>query len=50
MCFNIIICSILSISYLSMAGTIENVNGMVMYKTQNGNYATNTWAWLDING
>ena len=32
------------------AGTIENVDGNVMYKTRNGSYAINTWAWIDING
>ena len=32
------------------AGTIESNEGFVMYKTNSGNYATNTWAWLDING
>jgi hypothetical protein len=34
----------------SFAGTIEKVNDSVMYKTNSGNYATNIWAWLDING
>lgn len=34
----------------SFAGTIEKVNDSVMYKTNSGNYATNTWVWLDING
>ena len=34
----------------SFAGTIEKVDDSVMYKTNSGNYATNTWVWLDING
>ena len=34
----------------SFAGIIEKVDDSVMYKTNSGNYATNTWAWLDING
>ncbi len=34
----------------SFAGTIEKVNDSVMYKTNSGNYAKNSWVWLDING
>ena len=32
------------------AGSIENVNGFIMYKTSKGEYAKNTWIWLDMNG
>lgn len=49
-CLILMIClTILSLSY-TFAGTIENVNGFVMYKTNSGLYAKNSWAWLDING
>ena len=48
--FLIIFILIVLINQIEYAGTIENANGMIMYKTNSGNYATNTWAWLDING
>ena len=35
---------------VSFAGTIENVDGFVMYKTKSGEYAKSSWVWLDING
>ena len=38
------------VGQIVFAGTIEKVDDSVMYKTNSGNYATNTWAWLDING
>lgn len=38
------------VEQIVFAGTIEKVDDSVMYKTNSGNYATNTWAWLDING
>lgn len=47
---HIIICSIILLLSISFAGTIENANGKIMYKTNSGLYAKNSWAWLDING
>lgn len=38
------------VGQIVFAGTIEKVDDSVMYKTNSGNYATNTWVWLDING
>lgn len=38
------------VEQIVFAGTIEKVDDSVMYKTNSGNYATNTWVWLDING
>lgn len=32
------------------AGTIENIDDQVMYRLNNGEFAKDTWAWLDING
>lgn len=34
----------------SFSGAIENIDGMVRYRTASGEYATNTWVWLDMNG
>lgn len=48
--FLIILILILSVNQIEFAGTIENANGMIMYKTNRGSYAKNSWAWLDING
>jgi len=38
------------VGQIVFAGTIEKVDDSVMYKTNSGNYATNIWVWLDING
>ena len=38
------------VGQIVFAGTIEKVDDSVMYKTNSGNYAKNSWAWLDING
>lgn len=46
---NIIAIAIL-LSSSSYAGIVENIDGMVMYKTNSGEYAKSTWVWLDING
>ena len=42
--------SIVLVEQIVFAGTIEKIDDSVMYKTNSGNYATNTWVWLDING
>ena len=34
---------------LSFAGTIENVDGVVKYKLEDGEYAKATWVWIDDN-
>ena len=48
--FIIMFILIVLVGQIVFAGTIEKVDDSVMYKTNSGNYATNTWAWLDING
>lgn len=48
--FLIIPIIIVSVNQIEFAGTIENVNGFVMYKINSGLYAKNSWVWLDING
>lgn len=48
--FIIMFILIVLVGQIVFAGTIEKVDDSVMYKTKSGNYATNTWAWLDING
>ena len=45
----IIIVSVLIIGNVAIAGIIENVDGFVMYRLNNGEYAKDTWVWLDIN-
>ena len=46
----LILAIIFSVSQTLFAGSVENNDGNVMYKTKSGEYATNTWVWLDING
>lgn len=41
---------VILLNQIIYAGTIENVNGIVMYKTNSGEYAKSAWVWLDING
>lgn len=48
--FIIIFILLVLVRQIMFAGTIEKVDDSVMYKTNSGNYATNTWVWLDING
>lgn len=48
--FIIIFILLVLVRQIVFAGTIEKVDDSVMYKTNSGNYATNTWVWLDING
>ena len=43
----IVLFLICSISY---AGSIVEVDGFTMYKTNSGVYAKDCWVWLDING
>lgn len=47
--FIILLFVFLMFSYV-YAGNIVEVDGFLMYKTSNGEYAKNTWLWLDING
>ena len=47
LCFVIVVLLLSSKIY---AGTIVEVDGFMMYKTESGEYAKNTWAWADING
>ena len=50
---NILVVGVLFVMLLNQiaySGTIENVNGFVMYKTNSGGYAKSVWVWLDING
>lgn len=34
---------------ITYGGMIEEKDGIIKYKTKNGEYAKNTWVWLDIN-
>ena len=47
--FHIIIVLILIIGNIAFAGTIENVDGYEMYRLNNGEYAKDTWVWIDTN-
>lgn len=50
---NILVVGVLFVMLLNQiaySGTIENVNGFMMYKTNSGEYAKSVWVWLDING
>ena len=37
------------LSNFAIAGVIENVDGYMMYRLDNGKYAKDTWVWLDLN-
>ena len=46
----VILLFVLLINQTLLAGTIENVDGTIKYKTSSGKFATDTWVWLDLNG
>ena len=45
-----IIILLMIICNFSYAGSIEEIDGFIMYKTSNGEYAKDCFVWLDLNG